>query len=268
VKAAFLRTGKHSGPWNMAFDLLLMEMVRRGRWSFVLRTYGWEPACVSMGKLQKTHREIDSRRLLAAGYGLVRRPTGGRCVWHETEVTYSITAPDGHSMVSGSLRQALQKTSRPMLAAMEGLGIPVEARGAEKHRVAGPRVSANPCFTSHGMWEVGTEDGRKLVGSAQARSRGVFLEHGSILLSNDQLKILDFLPPGTSSGMKELLRRHLESGIASLREFRPELAVEDVEDALLEAYSRSLGTELEMVDAAQLEGPEFSLLLKGCRNDI
>lgn len=252
----------------MAFDRLLMELVRENRWDFVLRTYGWDPPCVSIGKLQNIRREVDSERLLADGYGLVRRPTGGRAVWHETELTYSIVAASGHPAVSGSISEALKKTATPMVKAMNSLGIEVSVSPTEKHRAGGPRTASNPCFTSHGKWEVGTPDGRKLVGSAQARSRGVFLEHGSILFENDQLKILDYLPEETPSGLKELLRHHLTEGIACVHEFNPDLEIHDMENALHESFSEIAGSDLEYLPVEQLEGERLKELEYECGNDI
>jgi len=252
----------------MAFDKLLMELVRENRWDFVLRTYGWGPACVSIGKLQKVQREIDSEKLIADGYGFVRRPTGGRAVWHETELTYSIVASADHPAVSGSISEALRKTAAPMVKAMNSLGIEVAVSPREKHRAGGPRKAGNPCFTSHGKWEIGTPDGRKLVGSAQARSRGVFLEHGSILFENDQLKILNYLPEDTPPGLKEVLRQHLTDGIASIHEFNPDLEIRDMENALHESFSCIAGDSLAYLPHEELEAGRMRELERECGNDI
>ncbi len=252
----------------MAFDRLIMELVRENRWDFVLRTYGWDPACVSIGKLQTIRREIDSEKLIGDGYGLVRRPTGGRAVWHETELTYSIVARLDHPMVSGSISEALKKTAIPMVNAMNSLGIEVAVSPLEKHRAGGPRTAGNPCFTSHGKWEVGTTDGRKLVGSAQARSRGVFLEHGSILFENDQLKILDYLPKDTPQRLKEIIRHQLADGIACVHEFRPNLEMSDMQNALHESFSYILTVDLEYLPFKELEGKRLSELEYECRNDL
>ncbi len=265
MRAVIIRTDFHEGSWNMAFDRLLMELVGDGEWDFVLRTYGWKPACVSLGRLQNIHREVDVSRLLSRGYGVVRRPTGGRAVWHETELTYSIVAPLGNPAVSGPIREALRKTTAPMLKAIASLGVQVTANPMEKHSAGGPRMKANPCFTSHGVWEIGTPDGRKMVGSAQARSRGVFLEHGSILLENDQPKILEFLPDDVPRPMRMLLHDHLSSGIASLREFRPDLSIRELDDALEKAYSGELGVDLISVAIEELPADRLMELEKECR---
>lgn len=260
MRSAFFSTGAHTGAWNMAFDRLLMEEVREYRWDLVLRVYGWEPACVSIGKLQDPDREVDRSALSTAGIGLVRRPTGGRAVWHQTEVTYSVTARVDHPLVSGPVSEALKKVAQPLAEAVRCLGIPVSLGPAERHHAGGPREPANPCFTSHGRWEVGAVDGRKLIGSAQARSRGVFLEHGSILLENDQIRLLDFLPRPMRSTATPRLRAHLKGGIATLREFLPGLEVGDVERSLFRSFSQVLDGGLQEADPATLEGPRLDLL--------
>ncbi|MCK4672096.1 MAG: lipoate--protein ligase family protein [Candidatus Aegiribacteria sp.] len=252
----------------MAFDKYLMELVRVGRWDFVLRTYGWEPACVSIGKLQNRNSEINCDLLLRDGYHVVRRPTGGRAVWHETELTYSITAGIEHPLVSGSISEALRKVSMPMVNAMNILDIPVSVSSSDRHRAGGPRMKSNPCFTSHGKWEVGTPDGRKLVGSAQARSRGVFLEHGSILFLNDQMKILDYLPHTTSTHQKSILAHHLKEGIACLREFKPDLEMLDLENALHSSFEDVLGEDLQYSNFEALNGERLNELINECRNEI
>jgi lipoate-protein ligase A len=268
MKSVHFTTGKHTGSWNMAFDRLLMELVRENSWDLVLRTYGWEPACVSIGKLQRMSREVNRDKLEADGYGIVRRPTGGRAVWHESELTYSIVASVDNPLVSGSITEALRKTSAPMVAALRSLGIEAAAHPLESHRAGDPRTAANPCFTSHGKWEIGTIDGRKLVGSAQARSRGVFLEHGSILFRNDQLKILDYLPEGTPPGMIDTLRHHLTGGIATVHEFAPDSEPEDMEKALHGSFSPVTDDSLEYASWRDLEGEHLEKLECECRNDL
>lgn len=268
MKAVHFRTGKHEGIWNMAFDRYLVELVRNKKWDFVLRTYGWEPACVSIGKLQNRDSEINSDKLIKDGYHLVRRPTGGRAVWHETEVTYSIVARTDHPIVSGSVSEALRKIAAPIVRAMNTLDIQVSVSPADLHRVGGPRMQSNPCFTSHGRWEVGTPDGRKLIGNAQARRHGVFLEHGSILFENDQYKILDYLPTNTSPHLKSILADHLTDGIASIREFRPDLEMSEMENALNISFSEALNETIQPLNFKQLQDERFDVLISDCRNEI
>lgn len=129
-------------------------------------------------------------------------------------------------------------------------------------------MEANPCFTSHGRWEIGTSDGRKMVGSAQARNRGVFLEHGSILFGNDQPKMLEYLPETVSPRLREMLESHLSTGIACLCEFSPGLTVEEMENALRQAFSEALGEEIEEYPYRELQGSRLRELEMECRDDL
>ncbi len=247
MNAVFISTGKHDGAWNMAFDKLLMEYVSRGTFEIVIRTYGWNPACVSLGRLQKMSAEIDFAKLRTDGFDAVNRPTGGRAVWHENEVTYSVTAPVSDPFVSGNITEALRKVGKPVSEAMVSLGVDVQIKSTDSHRV-GRKVPLNPCFTSISRYETGTIDGRKLIGSAQLRTKDVFLEHGSILIENDQPKLLDYLVEEKPSEWMEMMQTHLTTGIACLSEYIPDITVKDIETALYHSFSKVLNTKVEIID--------------------
>ncbi len=241
------------GELNMAVDRLLMEMAGEGELDFAVRVYGWSPACVSLGRHQDPDREVDRDSLASAGVDLVRRPTGGRAVWHETEVTYSVVAALDHPLVSGSVTEALRKVSAPLAAALGGLGFPVRTSPADRHSLGGGTSGANPCFTSHGRWEVGSSDGRKLVGSAQARSAGAFLQHGSIPLRNDQPRLAEHLPRSVPEERRRLIGELLESGTASLRERLPHATHEIVSAAVLESFGEAVGGRPEPLSPDDLD---------------
>jgi len=119
------------------------------------------------------------------GIDVVRRPTGGRGLLHHREVTYSVTAPveDGDT-----LSEAYQRVNRILLEALERLGVDAS--------VATPvgrseRPTDMPCFATPARGEL-TLGGRKLVGSAQWREGGAFLQHGSILIEDDQSMMAEF----------------------------------------------------------------------------
>jgi len=252
----FISSGARPGAWNMAMDRYLVERVSEGRLGLVLRTYGWSPPCVSIGRFQDPLREVDPEVLRSRGIGIVRRPTGGRAVLHSSEVTYSVVAPEGHPMVSGPIEESLRKVASPLVDAIRSLGIDAGVNRADRH-LAGRGASQNPCFTSHGRSEITTGDGRKLVGSAQARTRGVFLEHGSILLDNDQPAMASLLPSSVEEGRRSLLRDRLSRGTGSLRESLPDLGPEAVERALAEAFACASGEEMESIDPGDLETDRF-----------
>src|SRR5690349_2496197 len=81
-----------SGAWNMAVDEALLEGVASGRSPATLRFYSWRPACLSLGYFQP-FGIVDVSGCRARGVDVVRRPTGGRAILHDRELTYSLTLP-------------------------------------------------------------------------------------------------------------------------------------------------------------------------------
>ena len=76
-------TDPASGAWNMAVDEAIAITSARGDVPPTLRFYQWQPATVSLGRHQPVE-DIDQARLQERGWGLVRRPTGGRAILHTT----------------------------------------------------------------------------------------------------------------------------------------------------------------------------------------
>ncbi len=170
------------GAENMAIDLALLHRAREG--AAFLRLYRWSPPCLSFGRNEPALRRYDRARIAELGLDTVRRPTGGRAVWHEHEVTYAITAP---CSMFGSLPDAYIAIHRMLGRALARLGAPVMLAGA-RERVPGPGAGA--CFASPVGGEI-VSGGRKLVGSAQVREGTAFLQHGSILLTDGQNVVTD-----------------------------------------------------------------------------
>ncbi|MGB4083075.1 MAG: hypothetical protein WBK62_07470 [Candidatus Fermentibacter daniensis] len=252
-----LRSGASDGPRNMAVDSLLLSMAERGETGFALRTYLWEPACVSIGRLQDPSREICAERLRAGGIGAVRRPTGGRAVWHESELTYCIAACPDHFLAKCGIEEALAWTGSALADALASMGLPAVLARADRHSLH-PRMPANPCFTSHGRMEV-TIGGAKVVGSAQARRHGAFLEHGSMIVRNDQVRLADFLP-GTDPGSREAVRAILSGTVRGLADFDPGITPESLREPVHRAFSRALGEEPVEMDEYGLDSCELTRL--------
>jgi lipoate-protein ligase A len=150
-----------------------------------LRLYGWSPAALSLGRSQRAEGAHDARALAAEGIGLVRRPTGGAAVLHELERTYAVVGALGAPPFLGGAIATYRTIAEALRLGLERLGVattPVEPR-----RDA-PRDATSACFEHVGAWELVTKD-RKLVGSAQARRRGAFLQHGSIPWRSDPSRL-------------------------------------------------------------------------------
>jgi lipoyl(octanoyl) transferase len=165
------------GWTNMAIDQALLERAERHGESW-LRLYRWAPSCLSFGRHQPAKREYDAAHLSALGIETVRRPTGGRAVWHAVELTYSVVSPYNRF---GTLKAAYLEIHRMLAGALQMLGLGVSL--AERCRT--PSLDSGPCFASAVGGEV-MMDGRKVVGSAQLRRGSAFLQHGSVLLQDSQ----------------------------------------------------------------------------------
>jgi lipoate-protein ligase A len=172
----FIRDAPAVGAWNMAVDETLMESVRAGA-APTLRVYGWEPACLSLGRNQPGAGLYDEARIRSLGVDIVRRPTGGRAVLHEAELTYSVIASD---RTLGGARQIYRTINLVLARALARLGASVVVSPEEPDRTA-PVPSTAPCFAEPVPGEL-LAGGRKLIGSAQMHVNGVLLQHGSIPL--------------------------------------------------------------------------------------
>lgn len=174
----------------------------------VLRLYSWARPTASFGRNEPTRGVYDAGAAADLGVDLVRRPTGGRAVLHDAELTYSVIvparltgAPHGSriprhphgSRVTSGPRALYHQVNEALVQALRSLGAEAGLSAAPEHGT--PPLDSGPCFRGPAEGEV-TVEGRKLVGSAQARIGGAFLQHGSIILSGDQTLLHRLLGPG------------------------------------------------------------------------
>ena len=180
--------GVADGARNMAVDEAMLELAAGG--ATLLRFYGWEPWCLSLGRHQEAPDRLlgRSREDLRPGVDAVRRPTGGRSVFHGPEITYALACP---ARAWGGPRAVLHTVHRALGEGLRSLGVPLdealelESDSPDSSALKASRISAESCFRDPAPGEL-TVQGRKLVGSAQCRRRGSVLQHGSILLEDRQ----------------------------------------------------------------------------------
>ncbi|HKE90682.1 MAG TPA: hypothetical protein VKB45_10110 [Gemmatimonadales bacterium] len=191
------------GAWNMALDVELLEDAARTGQA-TLRLYGWSPACLSFGRNEPALTRYDRAEIGRRGWDVVRRPTGGRAVWHEQEVTYAVAAPID---AFGSLQQSYCTIHERLAGALRTLGVPAQL-AAKNGPPAG--LGAGACFASPVGGEV-VVHGRKVIGSAQVRLGSAFLQHGSILLGGTQEVInavsLQLTAVSSATSLSQVLRR-------------------------------------------------------------
>lgn len=168
----------------MARDIALhARAARTGQTVFSI--YSWSRPTLSFGRNQPASGLYDLDRIRIAGVDVVRRPTGGRAILHNREVTYSVTAPLEDA---APLRETYSRINRILQNGLSRLGVAVvPARSSERAAVP----SIRPCFETPAEGELVAQGG-KLVGSAQYRDDGALLQHGSILVNDDQSSLPDF----------------------------------------------------------------------------
>jgi len=119
--------------------------------------------------------------------------TGGKLVLHHREVTYAVASSEA-SIFTETLRDSYRLISRALLVGLSAMGL--SARLSETSPPAYVK-GAMPCFAFAARDEIEI-DGRKIVGSAQKRTGGIFLQHGSIPLEKDEALLAAVAWPGES----------------------------------------------------------------------
>jgi lipoate-protein ligase A len=172
------------GAENMARDSALQARAARTG-ETVFSIYSWSKPTLSFGRNQPARGQYDLRRIRESGIDIVRRPTGGRAILHHREVTYSVTAPVDQA---GSLKETYSRINRILQHGLSSLGVFAEL-ASPSERARAPSV--RPCFEIPAEGEL-VAGGGKLVGSAQWRENGALLQHGSILVADDQSSLPDY----------------------------------------------------------------------------
>lgn len=167
------------GPWNMAVDEAIARAVEAGEVAPTVRFYAWSTPTVSLGCLQAARRAVERDTCDRLGVAIVRRPTGGRAVLHDDELTYSVCVPLDRSWAGLSVEASYCRIVEGLLLGLRRLGITAMLGAAGNP----PSVSggAEACFLMPRMPAV-LAGGKKLIGSAQRRFGGAILQHGSLLL--------------------------------------------------------------------------------------
>ncbi len=202
----------------MAVDAAILRAVEAGEAPPTLRIYGWEPWCVTLGHFQSPERELDLAALKARGWDFVMRPTGGRAVLHAGEITYSVIARRDEAPWCTTLGLSYDRIGAAWAAALDGFGLDMVRGGgvgANNHlplQSKSPSQPAPPCFVSTSRAELAFA-GRKVVGSAQRRTRDAFVQHGSIPLTPDHERLVEVLriDADRREAWLRLLRKHAVS---------------------------------------------------------
>jgi len=215
------------GAWNMSVDEALLLSVQQGLAPTTLRFYRWRPATVSLGYFQPAD-DVNLAAVRCAGLGLVRRPTGGRAILHDDELTYAVVAPADAIPGGRSIGRSYTTIARALLAALRLLGV----RAAVGHEQATRATLSRACFALSTRADIAAE-GIKLIGSAQLRRGGVILQHGSIPLTLDAAMHEQLFGPADAA--------KAAAGLADLLGRRP--TWDELIDAFVEGFRQTLGID-------------------------
>ncbi len=224
------------GRVQMAIDQWLVAQHQLGLHPPTLRFYTWSPVAISLGYHQsnfpRNWQQITWKGELLE---LVRRPTGGRAVLHQGDLTYAVVT----SGLNGSRMQVYQQLCEFLIRGWQSLGIELQYGNAGRGYIHNPN-----CFGTATGADLVLLDGNKLIGSAQLKRGGVILQHGSMRLAPD----------------KELFGRVFETEVfqpINLPLIEPIAVIE----ALTTAASNCFNIQLEVKPLSAVEWKEISSLL-------
>jgi len=231
----YLDTGPAPGAVNMAMDEKLLAEAVKGCAVPILRFYTWDPPAVSLGRFQEVANSVNLAACRKHGIDIVRRITGGRAVLHRHELTYSVIAPVDNHLFPNDVLGTYKVLASGLLAGFVRLGVPAEmvSPSGERAGMVNRDRSEPACFSSPSWYEI-LVHGRKIVGSAQRRLAGAFLQHGSILIDYDPLLEAEVIPGGGMQAAVTCIRQELgrEAGVA------------EVKSAFLSGFSEALGVSI------------------------
>lgn len=241
----------------MAVDEAILHHIGRGESPPTLRLYAWTPACLSLGHAQPFH-DVDVNLLRVHRWEVVRRVTGGRAILHTDELTYSIIAPVDEPRVAGSILESYNRLAQALLSAIKTLEVPVEM----KESVGQDSMPNNPvCFEVPSMYEI-TVNGKKLVGSAQARKKEGVLQHGSLPLTGDLTRICQALVFEDETARETASGRLLERATTVELALGRQVSWDEAAQAYVHAFETQLGIQFNEGGLSESESKKADELVR------
>jgi lipoate-protein ligase A len=261
----FIDTKTGDSAWNMAVDEAILTAHSEGAVPPTVRFYGWSPPTLSIGYFQKAQRELLLDRVAERGLGFVRRPTGGRAVLHDQEVTYSVIVSEAYPGMPTTVTQSYRVISTGLLEGFRALQLDAEMvpLESEEEKAKYASMGSAACFDSPSNYELVVE-GRKVAGSAQTRQKGVILQHGSILLDLDVDLLFDVLR-FPSERVKERMKQGFINKAVAINQLREDsVTYEEAVAAFTIGFARGMQIRLEPGELTEQE-LELAQQLVECR---
>jgi len=252
---------RYSGPWflivdekfrnayyNMAVDEALFNKCEREENKTFIRFYGWNPPSVSIGRSQKAKSVINHNKTKDKGIDFVRRPTGGKTVLHYDELTYSVNSSDSFFVDSSSVRYIYNLIAKALLRGLKNLKL--DAKIVSKDPKGLPRTNL-PCFSYPTRDEIVIKN-KKIIGSAQKRTKNAFLQHGSVPVKDIREIYADLTNLDKNILLKTMTTIEVESGEKSFKK---------ITESFIKGFEEEFEIELEKYSFNSLEEKEINDLI-------
>ena len=206
----------------------------------VVRFYRWAAPTISLGENQRVQEAVDQVHCRREKIPIVRRPTGGRAVFHDHELTYSLVSNQCQYFSLNSVRETYRVIAAALKAGLQSLGISAQlADGLRPPLPVPPSGRKNPCFISPSRYEL-LLGGHKMAGGAQRRLRRSFLQQGSIPLQ------VDYAQMAAALGIQEEVLRRTLLSVSEASGHK--VLFEALCDALKEGFEETFQVQLKVFD--------------------
>ncbi|MGZ3649093.1 MAG: lipoate--protein ligase family protein [Syntrophales bacterium] len=240
---------------NMAIDEAIFRENQRTDSPPTLRFYSWSPPSVSLGYFQAAREEVNVEACRRYSVDIVRRPTGGKAVLHENDLTYAVITSEHNPLFPPDILGTYKVISSCIAEGLSELGIEAEMEGSGRSYQDNPLKAA--CFSSPSRYELLAKR-KKICGSAQLRSRGICLQHGSILVDFDPVKTCAILLPEESERGWQIEK--LRGSMTSIYEqIGASVSMENICHVMKKGFEKRL--DIELVEGC-LTAREESLKLR------
>ena len=226
----------NNAAMNMAIDEAILTSRISNQVPNTLRFYRWQPSAVSIGKNQKPQDEVYLDACKQLGVDIVRRISGGGTVYHdfEGEVTYGLIAKTA-DLGTADITTVYAKVYEAVKDALRVLGITADFSTGD----------AKNCPNM-------TVGGKKISGSSQTITRGIVLQHGTLLRSVDLPKMFQLLRlKGASCTQAADIASHKITSIQN--ELGHPVSPETIANALTVGFKTMLKIQLDTSELTPIE---------------
>jgi lipoyl(octanoyl) transferase len=244
----------HGAAFNMAADLYLLALCEKSP-AVIVRIYTWEKPSITLGITEKPEETLDAAALEKSDVEWIRRPTGGRSVLHQQDITYSCVFSTQIQAMGVTLMETYGIISRGLMNGLKKAGIRCSAHDSPLDPALSRGNVRLPCFLSPNRHEIMVE-GKKLLGSAQKRSAKAVLQHGSIPLTPAFRLLPDYLK--LSDSQRESQKRMLLQKTTCVSEVQPEYNTAALVRGLMDGFSDSLPVQLVELGFSEQELGEIT----------